>query len=162
MSTWKENNAVKRIFNAFKRSKDKIYKEDVEALKLLNEMVENASKETSIDNLLYAKLLCVLIRLHLEYYKDIKLAIKKASDDLKHPINFQLELLNLTLNQNEKTNYLKSLAINLESYKEQKEILTEHQKEIIVKLNENWNVKTVSESFYKTANTFLKDIENYK
>lgn len=42
--SWITENAMKRVFNAFKRSKDKIYKEDIEALKVLNEELLNNQK----------------------------------------------------------------------------------------------------------------------
>ena len=43
--SWTEQNAFKRIYNVFKRNKNNIYSEDIDALKLLNTALENKNKE---------------------------------------------------------------------------------------------------------------------
>ena len=160
--SWIDKKNIKRIFNAFKRSKDKIYNEDIEALKQLNESVDNNSESYTKDNLLFAKLLCIQIRLNLEYYKDIKMAIKKSNDDLKMPLNGHLQYLTISLNNIENVKYFKSIGIDFDSYKNENEIIKLHQKQIIEKLQKCWNLETVEKSFYNFANDFLKDVENYK
>jgi hypothetical protein len=159
--SWESKKAILRIFNLFKRTKDKVYSDDIDALKLINEIIEEKAKSNSKDNLLYAKLLCVLIGLNVEYYKDITMAIKKSNDVLKKPLDYHLEMLTMSLNNVEKENYFKSLGFNFDSYDEQKELITKHQKEIIDKLNKSWDVKTVENSFFNSANSFLKDVNNY-
>lgn len=160
--SWKDKNNIKRIFNTFKRVKTKIFQEDLDALKELNETIDLSAKKTSIDNILYSKVLCVLIRLNLEYYGDIKLAIKKANDELKQPIDFHLQFLEKSLNNIDLINYFKSIGIDFESYKDQPDILANNQKEIIEKLKFSWSKENVEKAFYNTAESFLKDIENYK
>lgn len=159
---WKEKNSVKRIFNAFKRSKDKIYTEDVEALKCLNEYIENDNRTVTNDNLLFAKLLCVYLRIYVLHYKDVKSAIRKANDELQMSLPAQIELLKVALNQMEIESYLTGIGINLNNINEQPEIINEHQSQIVQKLKTQWSVENVEKSFYATANDLLKDVNNYK
>lgn len=161
--SWKETNAVKRIYNAFKRSKDKIYSEDVEALKIVNETIENNTKLMVNDNLLYAKLLCTHLRLCVSHYGNIKTAIRKANNELQMTLPAQIELLKIALNNADLESYLKS--INFDTLKQELTNADEfkgHEKELIEKLKTNWSFENVEKSFYNTANTFLKDIDNYK
>jgi len=159
---WEEKKSIKRILNTFKRLKTKIFDEDVEALKQLNEAIDLKAKTDVNEYLLYAKLLCVLMRLNLEYYKDIKLSIKDVNNALKMPLGMHLEFLEKSLNSIELIKYFKSIGIDFDSYKNQEEILTEHQQEITKKLKEAWSYENVEKSFYNSADTFLKDVENYK
>jgi hypothetical protein len=62
--SWQTQNALKGT--VFKRSKERnvpIYDNDIEAIKTLNTAIENASKSQVNDNLLFAKLLAILIRI---------------------------------------------------------------------------------------------------
>jgi len=159
---WKETNAIRRIYNVFKRSKDKIYTEDIEALKLINEKIENDAKISVNDNLLYAKLLCVYLRLYVLEYGNIKTAIRKANDEMQMPISGQIELLKIALNQKEIHSYLSGLGIKLNNINDQPEIISDNQKNIIEKLKSQWSFENVEKSFYNTANDLLKDVNNYK
>jgi len=160
---WKETNAIRRIYNVFKRSKDKIYTEDIEALKLINEKIENDAKISVNDNLLYAKLLCLVIRSDVMHYGNIKMAIKKANDSLSMPLSTHIELLKINLNQNDLNQYLKSINFDYDNLNETKlSELDGKEKGIIEKLKKNWSYDNVEKSFYTTANEFLLNIENYK
>lgn len=159
---WKETNAIRRIYNVFKRSKDKIYTEDIEALKLINEKIENETKISVNDNLLYAKLLCAYLRLYVLEYGNIKTAIRKANDEMQMPISGQIELLKIALNQKEIHSYLSGLGIKLNNINDQPEIISDNQKNIIEKLKSQWSFENVEKSFYNTANDLLKDVNNYK
>jgi len=156
------DNAVKRIFNAFKRSKDKIYKEDIEALKLLNDELINSQKQYVNDNILYAKLLSVILMQEVRYFNDMKMAIKNVNGIFLLPLENHIENLRNELNRNDFNLYIESIGIDLNSNKNEDKILENNQKEIIEKLNKFWNYEKVEKSFYNTANDFLKDFNNYK
>ena len=160
--SWQSDKSLKRIFNTFKRLKNNIFNEDIEALKQLNDELLNSQKSNVIDNILFAKMLCVHLRQNLEFYSDIKLAIKKSNDDLKQPLNFHLQVLLQSLNNTDKINYLKSLNIDFDGIDLQNESLTnEMQKEFIEKIKTNWSYDLLEKSFLKTTNEFINDVDNY-
>lgn len=162
--SWKNENALKRIFNAFKRSKDKIYKEDIEALKLLNDELILKQKTYVNDNLLYAKLLCYILNQNLHQNGSVKLAIKQTSDILKEPLSYHLEIFKTNLNNKEIENYLLSLNFNLDHFdlkSDNEKLLKASEKEIVEKLKKEWLFENVEKSFYNSANDFLKEPENY-
>jgi hypothetical protein len=163
--SWKTENAIKRIFNAFKRSKDKIYTEDIEALKLLNTELNNDLKKTVVDNILFAKLLCYIIDRNLHCNGDIKESIRVASDILKEPLDVRINMMQINLNNKELDNYLIYLGIKEQVFKsdeiENNKIISENQNELAKKMQTNWTYEKVSKSFYNTANDLIKDINNY-
>jgi cupin superfamily acireductone dioxygenase involved in methionine salvage len=140
--SWEQKRYVTKIFNAFKRNKERIYKEDIEALKSLDEFINESSKNLTKDNLIYAKLLCVFLRQNIHYYKDIKFAIKELKFQLNIPLDRQIELLTYDLN-------LISLQNEIDA------------KEVFKKMNNPWIKEQVEKSFYNSANDLLKEIENY-
>lgn len=140
--SWKLKRNVTKIFNAFKRNKERIYKEDIEALKNLDEFINESSKQLTKDNLLYAKLLCVFLRQNVHHYKDIKFAIKELKFQLNISLDRQIELLTYDLN-----------LINLQNETDAKEVLK--------KMDNAWTKEQVEKSFYNSANDLLKEIENY-
>ena len=167
--SWTIENAQKRVFNVFKRSKDKIYKEDIEALKLLNEELLNSQKSYVNDNILYAKLLVYVLDRNVHHNGDIKASIRVVAGILKEPLDYHLQMFHNNLNQKGIDNYLQTLGFNLDHLDNSEikqinndKILKENEKEIIEKLKVNWTAENVNKSFYKTANEFLKDIDNYK
>lgn len=167
---WIEKKSIARIFNTFKRLKDKVYSEDIDALKQLNEANENASKSFVHGNLIFAKLYALALRQNLNYYGSIKMAIKGINDELSKDINFQLEMLTKEINQKEINEYFKSLGFDMDKVFIsdsvngilENNILKENEKEIVAKLKNNWSLENVSQSFYKSANDVLKDVNNYK
>lgn len=166
---WQYKKAVTRIFNTFRRLNKNIYDEDVEALKSLNELIDASAKNFIHSNLVYAKLLAIHFRQNLHYYGNVKQAIEALSDELKNPLNYQIELLTQEINSVELSSYLESLGIdtnkivlsNSEKGIKENEIIKENQKNIIEKLNKFWSFNNVENSFYNTANDILKDVNNY-
>jgi hypothetical protein len=140
--SWQNKKHISRIFNAFKRNKERIYKEDIEALKSLDELISKESEQTTKDNLIYAKLLCVFLRQNIHYYKDVKFAIKELKFQLNIPLDRQIELLTYDLN-----------LISLQNETEVKEVFK--------KMDKPWTRDQVEKSFYNSANDLLKEIENY-
>jgi cupin superfamily acireductone dioxygenase involved in methionine salvage len=140
--SWEHKRYVTKIFNAFKRNKERIYKEDIEALKNLDEFINESSKNLTKDNLIYAKLLCVFLRQNIHYYKDIKFAIKELKFQLNIPLDRQIELLTYDLN-----------LITLQNENDAKEVFK--------KMDNPWSKEQVEKSFYNSANDLLKEIENY-
>ena len=159
--SWKTENSLKRIFNVFKRSKDKIYKEDIEALKYLNTELETKLKTYVNDNLLYAKLLCYILNQKLHESNNIKTAIKLSNDIIKEPLDYHIKLLAKNLNDIEKYNFLSSLGIDFSNDDNDFKILKMHEQEILKKLEQEWTFKNVEDSFYNTANDFLRNEDNY-
>jgi hypothetical protein len=168
--SWTEQNAFKRIYNVFKRNKNNIYSEDIEALKLLNTALENKNKQFVTQNLLYAKLLAIQLNQNLMYYGSIEEAIKKIKSDLSLSLNYNLIYLQKNLNNTELINYFNSLGVNTsnpnlltnEQKQNDKNIISDKQKEIIEQLKKNWDFELVEKSFVKTANELLKDVNYYE
>jgi len=140
--SWTTKKHIAKIFNAFKRNKERIYKEDIEALKELDEIVNQSSKQLTKDNLIYAKLLCVFLRQNIHYYKDVKLALKQLQFQLKTPLDTQIEMLTIDLNM-----------VDLQNQETDQQLLN--------KLLNSWTREQVEKSFYNSANDLLKEIENY-
>lgn len=168
--TWTESNALKRIYNVFKRNKKNIYTEDIEALKLLNETIEAKGSQFVTNNILFAKLLSIQLNQNLMYYGSIEIAIRKTKEDLSSSLNNNLFTLQKNLNNTEIINYFNSLGANLKNpnllsefeKENNKKILTENEKEIIEKVKTSWDFNLVEKSFVKTANELLKDIKYYE
>lgn len=165
--SWKSDNSVKRIFNTFKRLKSKIFSQDIEALKQLNDELVNSQKTYINDNLLYAKLLCFVMYRNLEHFKDMKQCLKHIQTNVfDGTIQEHIEILKLNLNKNDFDEYLNTLGLsNYVDFTDEEndlKILNKNQKEVVEKLSKFWNHDKVERSFYNTANEFLKDIDNYK
>tara|TARA_R110000851_G_scaffold75456_1_gene166314 strand:- start:6101 stop:6529 length:429 start_codon:yes stop_codon:yes gene_type:complete len=140
--SWTSKKHIAKIFNAFKRNKERIYKEDIEALKELDEIVNQSSRQLAKDNLIYAKLLCLFLRQNIHYYKDVKMALKQLQFQLKTPLDTQLEMLTIDLNM-----------VDLQNQETDEQLLN--------KLLNSWTREQVEKSFYNSANDLLKEIENY-
>jgi len=167
--SWHTDNAVKRIFNSFKRLKNQIFEQDIEALKLLNEELINNQKKYVNDNILFLKLLSIHLEVELNHFKDINFAKQNIHKGLNLPLSHHIELLKMKLNEVDLQNYFKSIgviqkevgqctrledALNLE-------IISKEQKGIIEQLDKAWTYDKIEKSMYNTANEFLKDINNY-
>lgn len=161
--SWKDNKAIERIFNTFKRNNKFIYQQDVDALKQLKESIELSEKLYAEDNKLYLKLLIVVLKMNLDYYGNIKIAIKETDKFLKLSVENHIFILHRALNVNENLEFLKSKGIDFDNLnKDETETLKANEKEIIEKLMTSWSLENVEKSIYKTANDFLKDVDNYK
>lgn len=162
--SWINENAMKRVFGVYKRSKERkvpIWEEDIAALELLSQELNNKQKKDAVSNYLFLKLISVVLKERSEYYGDVKMAIKTIDNDLKISLVNNIELLRISLNHTDFINYLKSINIDMESYKNQEGVLKANQKEFVEKLKKNWNIENVETSLYKTVNSFIKDIDNY-
>lgn len=162
--SWQSENSVKRIFNTFKRLKTQIFNQDIEALKQLNNELILTQKSYVNDNILFGKLLCYVLDKNLHQNGDIKASIKIASDILKEPLDYHLQLFQKNLNNKDLENYFLSLGFNLDhlNFEDNNEqIITDNQKEIVNKIKTNWTFENVEKSFYNTANDFLKETDNY-
>ena len=161
--SWVTDNAFKRIVNVFKRAKH--YKEDIEALQLLNDEILNSQKNYVNDNILFAKLLSHTLRNELKHQGSMKMAIKSIDSILKVPISHHTEFLRMELNNKDFLDYAESLGIETDHLNHNEnnnnKILTDNQKEVQEKLLKFWDYEKISKSFYNTANEFLKDINNY-
>lgn len=159
--SWELKRNVTRIFNVFKRNKDRIYKEDIDALKALDEYINTESKSITTGNLIFAKLFALYLRQNINYYGDIRTAIKALQKELKQPLNYQLEFLTKDLNHNEFINYLKSEGLQFENVIIDKSPINGKEKEVLTKLKTEWSFEVVEKSFYNSANDILKEVENY-
>lgn len=163
--SWTQENALKRIFNVFKRSKDRVYKEDIEALKVLNDELNGSRQILIQDNLLFAKLLCYCLNQNLHDKGNIQSSIKCVGDILKEPLDYHVQMFQMNLNNQDINNYLESIGINTDMFdfskNDNEKILNDNEKEIALKLKQFWNYEKVEKSFYNTANQFLKETENY-
>jgi hypothetical protein len=144
--SWIHKNAINRTFNAFKRNKDKVYKEDIDALKTLNDLVENGHQKTVTENVLFAKLLCFCLNRMLLHYEDINQAIKECDFELSKSLNIQVAELQYSLNKLEELQRAK----NLNSTSDLKDIN-----------KEKWSLNVVYSSFIATCNEFINDIKHY-
>jgi methyl coenzyme M reductase subunit C-like uncharacterized protein (methanogenesis marker protein 7) len=149
--SWKIENNTKRIYNVFKRSKSQIYSEDIEALKDVLNHIEEGKKQMSIDNILFLKLLSIHLLQNLDYYGNIRGAVKECGKLLNQPLDHHIEKLRISLNYVEVNNYVDNLKI--EEY---------NDPEILDKLNKEWSYKVVEHSLYNSCNDFIKDVDNYK
>jgi len=159
--SWKDKQHITRIFNSFKRNKANIYQEDINALKSLDELINDNSKTMTAGNLIYAKLLCLYLKQNANYYKGVKMAVKGLQSELKRPLDYHLQMLTKELNNIELINYFESKGIDLSNGYSEKVIKQEDEQDIINKLKNEWTYEIVEKSFYNSANDLLKDIENY-
>lgn len=171
--SWINQNAVKKVYNAFKRFKEQkvtVYNNEIDALQTINTALENDSKQYVNDNLLYAKLLAMSLTQELRYRKDIKYAIKAVSSELLKPLDFHLEFLRLHLNEIDMDSHLRSLGLldfdfwdcSKETSDTKDRIIKGISPEMFEKINHNWTMENIKKSFHNTANDFLKDVDNYK
>lgn len=162
--SWSEKNALRRVFNVFKRNKS-VYSEDVEALKVLVASIEERKDNAVKSNILFAKLLVIQLRQNLLHYNDFEVALKVTLQDIKAPVEMNLQLLHKDLQNIELFKYSKSIGIK--DYKNEKELLennaliSEKQKEIIAKIKELTTYEVVVDNFYNTANEIIKDMFYY-
>lgn len=167
--SWKSNGAFTRLANTFKRLYDKklIYKEDIEALKTLQETVNELVAQNITEQTLFAKLVCANLYYAVIRYGNIKEAIKMIQMDLDLPLTSQLQNLTNELNLQELTSLMKSKGIefdipeSLESKNKNLELISKHEKEFVSKVLNSWKYDDVKKSFEKTVNEFITNPENY-
>lgn len=165
--SWRSDKALERLIKTFQRIKNGIFDEDIKAIKTINETIEESEKMVVIDNVLFAKLLCHVLNSNLHHYGNMKNSISAVQDIFNKPLDHHISILSYNLNNQELSNYLKSIHVNLE-FEETKdqslkniELLKSNQKEIVEKMKTNWSKSKVEKSFVNTVNEFLRDAENY-
>lgn len=165
--SFKSDKALERIVKTFQRIRNGIFEEDIKAIKTINETIEESEKMVAVDNILFAKLLCHVLNSNLHHYGNMKNSISGVQDVFNKPLDHHISILSRNLNNQELSNYLKSIGVNLEfeETKEQSlkniESVKSHQKEIVEKMKTNWSKSKVEKSFVNTVNEFLRDAENY-
>ncbi len=159
--SWKSDKAIERVVKVFKRSNTKIFPEDIEAVKTINETITEHEKGLVNDNLLFAKLVCFVINSNLHRSGSMKDAIAVINIALERPLSHSLDMLTKNLNNQELNNYLESLGFNFESLEDEPELIKHNQKEIIEKIKSNWTQQKVTKSFCNTINEFIKNVNNY-
>lgn len=160
--SWKTELNLKRIYNVFKRSKNNIYTEDINALKEVVNTIKDSEKEYMNDNLLFAKLLCVVLRYETQYFGNISLALKHTNSLLGITLKDHIELLRSNINEVELIAFFKSIGIDYNSANSQEEILKQKQSEIVSKIEKQYSYDNVEKSLVNSVNDFLKDVDNYK
>lgn len=167
--SWKSNNAFKRLGNTFKRLHEKklIYKEDVEALKTLQDVINELTELRVKEHTLFAKLLCTNIYWNLIRFGNITEAIKWVQMDLDVNLTSHIEQLTNELNIQQITNLMKSKDITFELVEDKEsrernlELIKKHEKEFTNKILEKWTYDVVKKSFEKTANEMISNPDNY-
>jgi len=159
--SWKDKQHITRIFNSFKRNKTNIYPEDINALKSLDELINDNSKTMTAGNLIFAKLLCLYLRQNAFAHKGVKGVIYALKKELKSPLEHNLWLLTKELNNIDLELYAESKGVNIRNWESIQAFKKEDNQEMINKILNGWTVGIVEKSFYSTANDLLKDIENY-
>jgi hypothetical protein len=167
--SWKSNGAFTRLGNTFKRLYEKklVFKEDFEALKTLQETINDLTEQRITEQTLFAKVVCANMYFGLLRYKDINQAIKEVQYDLDINLSSHIEKLTFELNLISLQNLMEKQGVNFELVqdKESKErnlqIIKKHEKEFSKKILERWEFDDVKKSFEKTINEFITNPENY-
>lgn len=167
--SWKSKGAFTRLGNTFKRLYEKklVFKEDFEALKILQEEINNLTEQRITEQTLFAKVVCANLKAYLVRFGNIKEAIKWVQMDLDIHLISHIEELTNELNLQDLQNLMKQKGIIFElvTTKEEKEnnlkVIKEHEKEFVNKILEPYKYESVKKSFEKTINEFITNPENY-
>jgi len=136
--SWKSNGAFTRLGNTFKRLHDKklVYKEDFEALKTLQETINELTELRVKEHTLFAKVVCANMFFSLLRHGNIKDSIKEVQRDLDIDLSAHLENLTNELNIQTLKKQMESKGITFElvESKESKErnleIINNNEKEL--------------------------------
>lgn len=167
--SWKSQAAFKRLGNTFKRlyEKKQVYKEDFEALKTLQETINELTELRVTEQTLFAKVVCVNMFFSLLRHGDINQSIKEVQKDLDLPLTLHLERLTSRINTQALQNLMKEKGItfelveSLEAKNNNLELIKKHEKEFSNKILEKWEFDDVKKSFEKTINEFISNPSNY-
>ena len=166
--SWVTDKAVKRIFSTFKRLGKQIYKEDIDALKTINDTLNFEKQSFVADNKVFSKLLALYIYEKYKSDKDINSVINNLSKSLQYDLQFILERLHNKIQTTELIQYIDTLTVDVpeSEFKDiealtnkENEFWTIHQKEIFKKIKEQYSSDFVKNSFYNTADDILKTVE---
>lgn len=167
--SWKSNGAFTRLGNTFKRLYEKklVFKEDFEALKTLQEEINNLTEQRITEQTLFAKIVCANMYFGLLRYKDISQAIKEVQNDLDIDLVSHIEKLTFELNLISLQNLMEKKGINFELVQDKEskernlELIKKHEKEFSKNIMERWEYDNVKKSFEKTINEFITNPNNY-
>lgn len=167
--SWKSKGAFTRLGNTFKRLYEKklVYKEDFEALKTLQEEINQLTELRVREHTLFAKVVCANMYYGLIRYGNIKECIKMVQTDLDIDLTAHLENLTNELNIQTLQNLMKQKGItfelveDLETKNRSLELIKQHEKEFTNKVLERWEFDDVKKSFEKTINEFIANPNNY-
>jgi len=108
----KLSDSIKRLgFTISKQNKPN--STDADALNSIIEFINLSNKQVVKDNELLAKIYCFVLNEKLLKYKDIDLVSKMLNQNiLSKPLIYHLQLLKLSLEQNELNLYFESLNLN--------------------------------------------------
>jgi hypothetical protein len=167
--SWKSKGALKRLGNTFKRLYEKklVYKEDFEALKTLQETINELTEIRVTEQALFAKLVCANMFFSLLRHGNINASIKEVQKDLDLPFISHLERLTSELNTQTLQNFMKEKGItfelveSLEAKNRNLELIKKHKKEFTINVLDQWRFEDVKKSFEKTINEFIINPENY-
>lgn len=167
--SWKSNNAFKRLANTFKRLHEKklVYKEDFEALKTLQEIINELVEIRVKEHTLFAKIVAVNLYFGLIRYGNIKQSIKLVQSDLNISLESHISNLMQELNNQDLQKLMESKGIKFdlvqgkENRLKNNEIIKNNEKEFSNKIFNEWQFEEVKKSFEKTINEFISNPENY-
>jgi len=167
--SWKSKGAFTRLGNTFKRLYEKklVFKEDFEALKTLQDEINQLTELRVTEQTLFAKIVCANMYFGLLRYKDINQAIKEVQYDLNIDLQSHIEKLTFELNLISLQNLMEKQGVNFElvqdkeSKERNSEIIKKHEKEFSKKIIERWGYDDVKKSFEKTINDFITNPNNY-
>jgi len=162
---WKTRQSISRIVGVFNRNKGKVYEQDIEALKHVNNILEAETEQIVNDHMLFAKLLAYLMRIELLSIGDMKMVAQRLNDVLAMPLDLHLQMLHLKINENERRAFFDSLGFDTKAigiHKDESALLKQHEKAIISKLKNEWSENNVRRSFKNTAEAMIKNINNYE
>lgn len=163
--SWKVEKAIARIVKAFQRNKNKIFQEDIDALKIVAENYTESKNETVNDNLLFAKLVSLCLTQNIIHYGSIELAVERLRSDLELSFNAHVDTLASTINNHNLLNYFNSIGLkdwkNEKELLENKTIIKEHQKQMIENIKDSYSTKKVRNKLGNTVNDLLKNIKYY-
>jgi hypothetical protein len=168
--SWKVENAIKKVFGCFSRNKKTIYDNEIEALKIIVDEINNHNKALIHNNEIYAKLLSMHILSEDRKYKSIDFAITQINKDLKYSLSYHIGILSTHIISGEFVQYLQTLKIEATEEEQstiegleklEQKFFKQHEKGILDKLKTAYSHKEIQNKCYLTANDFLKDVENY-
>lgn len=173
--SWEDKKSVNRIVSTFKRLKTQIFKQDVDAIKHLSELVDSLDKKVSIDNKLFLKALTLLIIERYSKNQGVNFTLKTIEKDLLQSQNYHSEILKIKINAIEFKKVIDALEVKLTESEivelenasvDQLEhfenrVFTDNYLEVVSNIKKTWTSKHIETSLYRSANTFIQNIDNY-
>lgn len=169
--SWKDENALKRIFNTFKRLEKNIFKQDIDALKHLNQTIELQKKQNIDSNILFAITLSLLIKERLRKGQSINAVLYMIGHDLRSfDLVENVRQLTALINANELQQFMKEKEVIIpkgkDVYNDTDELLElwykQYDKEFLDKILESWSFDEVKKNFENTVNEIIQNYQQHK